>query len=59
MRNLEKKIILTFFLHSFILEFQDENNEPVNLVASLPKYFKEKVYEMNTNIEKNKRYYKR
>ena len=41
-------------MHSFILEFQDENNEPVNLVASLPKYFKEKVYEMNTNIEKIK-----
>ena len=55
MRNLEKKIILTiFFLHSFILEFQNENNEIVNLVASLPEYFKEKVNEMNTNIEKIK-----
>ena len=41
-------------MHSFILEFQNENNETVSLVASLPEYFKEKVNEMNTNIEKIK-----
>ena len=43
--------MLTFFAFIF-LEFQNENNETVSLVASLPEYFKEKVNEMNINIEK-------
>ncbi|MBD23336.1 MAG: hypothetical protein CL572_06740 [Alphaproteobacteria bacterium] len=43
-----------FFLHSFYIEFENENKRLIKLFAPIPEYFKEKISVMNVNIEKIK-----
>ena len=43
-----------FFLHSFYIEFKNENKKLIKLFAPIPEYFKEKISKMNINIEKIK-----